>query len=374
MAGGKVHLHSLLAYHGGAARVKQLLAKELQGMGWQVSRTSEISDWPPETQIFETVLPPVEMAFVDPGALFHLHTTKNWPAACSALAQRQASSKFRTIITMHDLSLFTGGCPHPLDCAGLFEGCAAACPQGHEDAPSVQACKIDAFHKLNPVLAAPSNWLAQQVKRALPGVSCRLIPNGVEDNPLTKVRARERLGVAQEAQVVLFVAHGGVLSGLKGAGQRKSIWKKLKTKVPNALAFMVGGEKERREIDLVEWPYVGHGHLQILMAAADLLVYPSLADNHPLIVLEAMSASTAVCAYGVGGIPEQVRDGETGVLVAPQNEEKLVQACVKVLSTPGLSRAMGKNGRSVYERYFKVSDMAGKYRELYSDIMTKRCP
>ena len=374
MAGGKVHLHSLLACHGGAARVKQLLAAELQGLGWQVSITSEISDWPPEAQTSETNLSPAEMASVDSGALFHLHTTKDWPAACTALAQRQASSEFRTIVTLHDLSFFTGGCPNPLDCTGLSEGCVEACPQGYKNAPAVQACRIDALRKLNPALAAPSNWLARQVKRALPCVSCRLIPNGVEDNPLSKARAREMLGVAQEALVVLFVAHGGVLSGLKGAGQWKAIWGSLKAKVPNALGFMVGGEKERREADLIEWPYVGHGHLQILMAAANLLVYPSLADNHPLVVLEAMSASTAVCAYGVGGIPEQVRDGETGVLVAPQAEESLVQACAEVLLAPGLSRTLGKNGRSVYERHFKVSDMAGKYQDMYSDIMAEGRP
>lgn len=373
MACKKVHQHSILACHGGAARIKQLLSVELQKFDWQVSGSVEILDTPDSSfRAGERQLSPSELgAAVEPETLFHLHTTRDWATACSSLAQKQSKLKstgLKPVITLHDISLLKPGDSGHVDLNDVEKyQVEFSLPEIHQH---TQDDKRKALLALAPILVSPSNWLARQVKMALPEIGCRLVPNGVESNLFSYPKAREALGVAPGALVVLFAAHGGTMAQLKGAGEWRVIWAGIKAKVPNAVAFMVGGDRENRVDDLIEWPYVEHDKLQTLMAAADLLVYPSLADNHPLVVLEAMSASTAVCAYKVGGIPEQVRHGQTGVLVDPKAKEALIEECAKMLLTPGLAREMGKAGRAVYDRYFKAEDMARQYQDIYLELLS----
>ncbi|MBQ4132440.1 MAG: glycosyltransferase, partial [Desulfovibrionaceae bacterium] len=214
---------------------------------------------------------------------------------------------------------------------------------------------------------SPSSWLAGRIKKAT-GISCRLIPNGVEENPHNFKVARERLGLSVNARMVLFAAHGGLRAGLKGAGRWTRIWEQIKKAVPSAVCFMVGGESMRRGNDLLEWPYVDREKMALLMAAADLLVYPSLADNHPLVVLEAMSGGTAVSAYSVGGIPEQIRHAENGLLAPLHDEATLIANSIRMLNSSLLLHKMGWSGKELWRRHFQADCMARRYAGLYDEL------
>jgi glycosyltransferase involved in cell wall biosynthesis len=89
-----------------------------------------------------------------------------------------------------------------------------------------------------------------------------------------------------------------------------------------------------------------------LLASFDVFAYPSLFEGLCLGVIEAQAAGVPVVATPVGGIPENVVDGETGLLVPPRDPEALARAILRVLDDPQLARAMAERARPrVLERY-----------------------
>lgn len=407
-----VHMHSLLAWQGGAARVMRLLAGQLAAKGCNIVCSSEINDSGQaeaplklqeggkslepgacacNSQAVKALLvaPRALAAVVAGGGICHVHSTQNWPRLCGAFAgQRAALNGANNVgtpklcITMHDCALLTGGCLAPPvsvygaeglssgPCAVFEEGCISPCPLRFEQAAARQKAQKEALLAAMPCLVTPSTWLLRMAKKCLPELDCRLIPNGVEENPhaRNKRAAKQALGLLPGALLVLFVAHGGLAARAKGAGDWLPIWQGIKSKVPQAVAFMVGGEKLGRQNDVFYWPYVQRTHIQLFMAAADVFVYPSLADNHPLVVLEAMSAGTPVCAYATGGIVEQVEDGVSGFLVQQGEQGLLSSLAAQVLSDPSLRRNLGQSARAAYDRHFRVERMATRYLELYLEL------
>ncbi len=105
----------------------------------------------------------------------------------------------------------------------------------------------------------------------------------------------------------------------------------------------------------------GDERLRRLYASADLLVHPTRGDCMPLAVIEAMASGTAVVASRMGAIPEQVRPGENGVLVRPDDAADLSAALRALVSDPVRLRAMGAAGRRRAEERF---DAARNYPAL----------
>ena len=381
-----IHMHSVLSAHGGAARVLNLLANGFLQKGHTVTTSCEIEDQPiedqpnelsdktvaPATKNFPTKISPAQLGALvqeNKSSICHLHSTQSWSQACASfMAMGQKHTP--VCITLHDCSLLTGGCINPLNCKGWRNGCFDPCPLNFANAPQAQAEKRKLLQALKPALTAPSGWLCRMVKEL--GLACKHIPNGVEDNLLNPEFCRASIGVSPQARMVLFVAHGGLQALGKGAASWVRIWQSIKSQMPQAVCFMVGGEEIKKEKDLVYWPYVDLPTMQKLLLAADLLVYPSLADNHPLVVLEAMSAGTPVCAYAVGGVIEQVRTGQnqTGILVTCGDEAALSAAALQVLTNPGLAREMGINAKNVFERHFQAEQMVNKYLGFYQSLVT----
>ncbi len=89
--------------------------------------------------------------------------------------------------------------------------------------------------------------------------------------------------------------------------------------------------------------------IRTLMAGARALVLPSLAENFPLVLLEAMAAGLPVVATSVGGIPEIVRDGDTGLVVPPRDAAALARALTRVANDDLLWRRLARAGRVAVE-------------------------
>ncbi len=105
-------------------------------------------------------------------------------------------------------------------------------------------------------------------------------------------------------------------------------------------------------------------------AAADLLVLPSHAEGRPTVIYEAMASQTAVLATAVGGVPEQVRDGETGRLVPPGDVDALADALAALTDDPDRLRAMGLAGRTRLEAEgWTWTDHARRLREIHREAI-----
>ena len=103
-----------------------------------------------------------------------------------------------------------------------------------------------------------------------------------------------------------------------------------------------------------------------LMAGFDLLVLPSISEGTPLTIVEAMLAGLPVVASAVGGIPEQVVDGVTGLLVPPRDPDALAAAATRVLSDPELARRLGEAGRARAEAEFSHATTIRRIDAVYA--------
>jgi len=102
-----------------------------------------------------------------------------------------------------------------------------------------------------------------------------------------------------------------------------------------------------------------------LLRAADVFVLPSLADGLPVELLEAMLAGKAAVATRVGGVPEVVRHGETGLLVPPARPDELSAALERLVADPALQMRLGVTARREAVGRFTVEAMVDAYVHLY---------
>ena len=106
-----------------------------------------------------------------------------------------------------------------------------------------------------------------------------------------------------------------------------------------------------------------------LLSRASMMVLPSLTEGISLTLLEAMARGLPVVATKVGGNPEVVVDGETGLLVPSANPPALAQALLRLHRNPGEARLMGISGRRRIEQYFDVRRMVLDYESLYEKYL-----
>lgn len=102
-----------------------------------------------------------------------------------------------------------------------------------------------------------------------------------------------------------------------------------------------------------------------LLAGCEVFCLPSRVEGMPLVVLEAMAQAKPVVATAVGGTPEIVVDGETGLLVPPDDVDALAAALARLLADPELARRIGAAGRARVERDFSLAGMTKRVLQLY---------
>ncbi len=118
--------------------------------------------------------------------------------------------------------------------------------------------------------------------------------------------------------------------------------------------------------DRIEFPgWIGEEEADAVLLAADLFVLPSRAENQPVSILEAMARGLPVIATRIGAIPEQVAEGETGLLVERGDADALADALAALLTAPDRRKALGAAGRERFERLFSVESCAARFAALY---------
>lgn len=108
-----------------------------------------------------------------------------------------------------------------------------------------------------------------------------------------------------------------------------------------------------------------------LMAAADLLILPSVAEAFGLVLAEALYLGTPVVATRVGGIPEIVDDGKDGVLVPPADSKALADAIGDLLNHPEKRRTLAGAGGEKIAGRFRFEEMVRSYEAVYTRLSSK---
>lgn len=101
----------------------------------------------------------------------------------------------------------------------------------------------------------------------------------------------------------------------------------------------------------------------------NVFVLPSLYDNCPLVLLEAMACKKPVIGSNVGGIPYLIDNGKNGLIVPPKDSESLAKAIIKTLNNPQLAKKMGENGYKKVKENFTWEKQIKKTNELFRDII-----
>jgi len=191
-----------------------------------------------------------------------------------------------------------------------------------------------------------------------------------------KKRWRKKLGVPEKAYFILAV---GSLTRQKGYSLLFEALKILCTCNPS-FYLIVAGEGPLLEIlqdlaarlDLTEKiGFIGRcDQVPELMAAADVLVLSSLWEGLPGVVLEAMASSLPVVATAVGGVPELIIDGITGLLVKPENPGDLAGKLKMMMAMSSAERsALGQAGYKKIEQEFSLVKMKEAYESLYQSCL-----
>jgi glycosyltransferase involved in cell wall biosynthesis len=171
-----------------------------------------------------------------------------------------------------------------------------------------------------------------------------------------------------------MVTHVGRLVPVKAQDVLVSAASKVLESLPDARFVIIGGgplhDQLARQIEeagiqdkffLLGW----RTDIPDVLAASDLFALTSLQEGMPLAILEAMSAGCPVVATEVGGIPEVVRDGITGLLVPPGDADALAEAILKILTDPERAKELAARGQRLVEHEYSTQAWARRWEALY---------
>jgi glycosyltransferase involved in cell wall biosynthesis len=197
-------------------------------------------------------------------------------------------------------------------------------------------------------------------------------------NPLQMRNLKTPLEIENEGEIIITV---GRLHAQKGHCYLLQAIAKAEKKVPKIKLIIIGeGEEENnlknlvKSLDLTDKIiFAGlRGDVEKIFPIAELFILPSLWEGMPNVILEAMAAGKPVVATKVGGVPEVVVHGETGILVPPEDSNALTSAIIDLLRDKLKAKMMGQAGRMRIEEHFTISKTIEKTEYLYRKLLKEK--
>jgi len=294
----------------------------------------------------------------------------------------ELTTRMPVVWTLHDMNTMTGGCHYDEGCGRYRDQCGK-CPQlGSVDDADLSRQIFDrkarAFgeidaHKLT--IVTPSKWLGSCAEESslLKKFPKQVIPYGLDLDDFTprdRAFARDVLRIPQDAHVLLFVA-AHIDDYRKGLKLMLDALSCLKDR--NVICVTVGSMALNFP-EGVASVHLGGIHddriMSMAYSAADMFVCPSVQDNLPNTVLEAISCGTPCIAFKIGGMPDMIEEGVTGWLAESLDSQSLSLAIdrgLKEISIRGseIERACSE----IAQQKYHLSIQAQKYSELYENLI-----
>ena len=312
--------------------------------------------------------------------IIHIHNTHGGYFEISLLKKL---SKLAPIVwTFHDMFNLTGHCAYSFDCEKWITGCGDCPDMGIY--PSVQKDRTNFLWKLKKriynaskfTIVTPSKWLYDCVKRSiLKDKDVRLIYNGIETNTFKKTdkrEAREKLSLPKDRKIILFSANGGIKNPFKGGNFVLDVYEKLKIR-DDILFLNIGGEEKGVSDNWINYGYVrSEDEMALMYSAADIYLFPTLAEVFGLVVAEAMSCGLPLVTFNTGGVPEIVEHEKTGYIAKYKDSNDLLRGVNMFLNDENLRKSLGKAGEKRARELFDARIMTQKYYELYCELLNKK--
>jgi glycosyltransferase involved in cell wall biosynthesis len=198
-------------------------------------------------------------------------------------------------------------------------------------------------------------------------------------------RIRRELGIPADARLVTVVSR---LTRLKGIEHFLQAAAALKPRYPDVWFLIVGETSPPDPAYLQELQALAdalgisdrvtftgrRSDVPDILGAADIAVMPSLNEALSNALLESMAAGAPVVATRVGGTPEALTDGETGLLVPPGDAAAIAAAVSRLLDDPELACRLGRAARARIDDQFSVGRMVSATENLYGELLARKQP
>ncbi len=329
-----------------------------------------------------TSLPEFQQADV-----IHLHWINQGMLSLNNLNKIFASGK-PVVWTMHDMWPFTGICHYAGQCERYRQQCHH-CPfiyggGGKDDLSArVFAQKRKAYEGHHITFVACSQWLERQARNSmlLKGQTIMSIPNAINTNlfkPHDKMAARQKCGLPEDMRLVLF-GSVKITDPRKGVKYLVESCRLLAGKHPELkekLGIVAFGNQSEQLADMLPFKvfaldFVTNEHKLVdIYNAVDIYVTPSLEDNLPNTIMEAMACGTPCVGFNVGGIPEMIDHLHNGYVARYQSAEDFANGMYWTLTDPGYQSLCEEASRKAVTHYSEHV-IAKKFIDLYNKVTGK---
>lgn len=307
---------------------------------------------------------------------------------CDGFLEIKSLAKFEQplVWTLHDMWSFTGGCHYTQECNHYVKSCGN-CPQlGSNVSQDLSQWqwkhKAQVFGALNLTIVSPSRWLADcaQSSSLLRNKRIEVIPNGIDSKryrPIDRQIARQLFHLPKDKHLILFGAMQATQDKRKGFSLLQGALNELScTTWRDQIELVVFGASAPQEpLDLgFKIHYLGRISdditLALAYAAGDVFVAPSVEDNLPNTVMEAIACGTPCVAFDIGGMPDMIEHQKNGFLAKPYQSQDLAQGIVWIIENQERHQKLCHYARQKVESEFTLQIQANRYFNLYKEILS----
>ncbi|RYU86908.1 glycosyltransferase [Mucilaginibacter terrigena] len=317
--------------------------------------------------------------------IIHLHWTNSGFLSVGDLKKLLALNK-PVVWTLHDMWAFTGGCHYSGPCNHFKNQCGNCYflrePEDDDLSHDGWLHKKDMLSiAKNLSVVTCSNWLAGVAKQStlLQNHSIQAIPNPIDTelfSPGDKAAARAKWGIDPSAKIILFGA-ANINDRRKGISFLVDALHFLKNEPAPDTPVEIVIFGKNKHFDTSALPYPVHqlntitspADLAEIYSMADVFVSPSVEDNLPNMIMEAMSCGTPVAAFNTGGIPDLIDHQVNGYLAEFKSPIDLAAGINDILNS-GNHNAYAAAARDKVTHMFNNEKVAGQYIKLYQSILT----
>jgi glycosyltransferase involved in cell wall biosynthesis len=230
-----------------------------------------------------------------------------------------------------------------------------------------------------PAVIAVSDEVRQRLLKArVREDKIHLVRNGIDLRPFDGALPSLRRGPASDhPPMVGFI---GRLSSEKGADLFLSAAAMILIEHPSTRFVVVGEGPDRDKLESLIDELKLRGSVSMLgrrddmpsvYASLDIMVSSSRQEGLPMAILEGMASSLPLIATRVGDVPTVVLDGQTGVVVPPENAALLASAIVSLLRNPAQRKRLGAAARKLIEDEFSAKRMTADYLRVYNEALSR---
>ncbi len=240
---------------------------------------------------------------------------------------------------------------------------------------------ISQLKKLRKIIVIAEEEKKWCLKNGIDERKIKYLPVGISDEAFIDytddISIKEKFGIEKP-----FIVYLGRIHPQKGLKELLKAFSRVVNCVPQVKLVLAGPDnnywnelrKQANELNIARWikyiGYISEEDKYNLLAASEFIVLPSMYELQGIVLVEAMAQKKPVIATNVGGIPDFVKDGQTGFLISYGDVNSLANKIIHLLTDHAIRKKMGENARIIAERY-RWEKIIDEYEKLYQEILNR---